>query len=800
MAGMHRTANRAKAKARRDKTQHRAQRRQLPASTWLGAGAVTLAVGAALAGGSGIAHAETSHSSTLPSSSDTSSSTGKTDSSSGSSGSTGSKADSTGAGSKAPKKSSLSNRTDIAPLEHTVSPPPQPQPLVSQTAPKTTALTTSSLVKPTTFSSVKPPTSSALKPTTFSAVKPTTQSISAASVITPSVSSPKVTAALVSAVTTDPPAPVTPSPFEGVVNFVANVLLALGGLNPANPQPNPANPLQLFLFSLASSLESSADPAPPAGTPIVAAADPNTGQVTGSAVFATDPSGDVTYSAPATSTGGGAVTVNATTAAFTYAPTQTQQLAAEAAGQVGSDTFTVTANDGLSTSTETVTVPVDPGTPQAGTPIVGKPNATTGKVLGNAVFTDPANGTLTYSAPATSTGGGTVTINASTGAFTYVPTPGQRQVATNSTTDTFTASASNGVHTGTETVTVDVAPNTTPTVISTIPVGNFAEPTGVAVTPDGTQIYVTNDVLNTTTNTFSPEVSVINTGTDAVTHIPLGANAASEQLAVTPNGNQVWVPNLQANTVTVINAKTNQVAATIPVAGDPVSVAFSPDGSVAYVTDQTASEVSVISTANDTVTTTVAVPSDPLGVAVGPANTPSAGNVYVTGLSVSGGTATGEVSVINPTTDAVTATIPVGASTIPEQVAVSPDGTRVYVTTNARVGTTTTFVGAVTVINAANNTVIATVPVSNEALYLAVSPDGSQVYVSNTQQGTVSVIDTATDAVSNTITIGPESATVTTDPAGVAFSPDGSLAYVANTTVNDSTDTVTGQVSVINTG
>jgi hypothetical protein len=59
MAGTHRTANRAKAKARHNRPQHRAQRRQIAASTWLGAGAVTLDVGAALASGSGIAHADT---------------------------------------------------------------------------------------------------------------------------------------------------------------------------------------------------------------------------------------------------------------------------------------------------------------------------------------------------------------------------------------------------------------------------------------------------------------------------------------------------------------------------------------------------------------------------------------------------------------------------------------------------------------------------------------------------------------------------------------------------------------------
>jgi YVTN family beta-propeller protein len=67
----------------------------------------------------------------------------------------------------------------------------------------------------------------------------------------------------------------------------------------------------------------------------------------------------------------------------------------------------------------------------------------------------------------------------------------------------------------------------------------------------------------------------------------------------------------------------------------------------------------------------------------------------------------------------------------------------------------------------------------------------------NPQAGTVSVIDTATDTVTNTIAIGPETATTSTEPTGVAFSPDGSVAYVANTIIDQSANTVTGQVSAI---
>jgi two-component system chemotaxis response regulator CheY len=79
-------------------------------------------------------------------------------------------------------------------------------------------------------------------------------------------------------------------------------------------------------------------------------------------------------------------------------------------------------------------------------------------VGGSAVLTDTAGRTLTYSTGATSTGGAALSINAATGAFTYTPTQTQRQAAIWSTTDTFTVTASNGVRSITQTITVIVEP------------------------------------------------------------------------------------------------------------------------------------------------------------------------------------------------------------------------------------------------------------------------------------------------------------------------------------------------------
>jgi hypothetical protein len=58
VGGSHRSGHRAKGSAQRKGGAHRPEPRHLEPHVWLGAGAITLGVGAALANGSGIAHAE----------------------------------------------------------------------------------------------------------------------------------------------------------------------------------------------------------------------------------------------------------------------------------------------------------------------------------------------------------------------------------------------------------------------------------------------------------------------------------------------------------------------------------------------------------------------------------------------------------------------------------------------------------------------------------------------------------------------------------------------------------------------
>jgi len=233
--------------------------------------------------------------------------------------------------------------------------------------------------------------------------------------------------------------------------------------------------------------------------------------------------------------------------------------------------------------------------------------------------------------------------------------------------------------------TVSVINISTNTIISTIPVEPaIAEATGLAVSPDGSLLYVEDyqtsliSVVNLTTNTV---VATIAAG---------GQNPYG--IAVSHDGSKVYIGYSFANYVSVINTATNNITSTITVGSTPSDVKVSPDGSKVYVAVSSLSHLAVIDPVTNTVKATI-----PTGPNPGPMTiTPDGTRAYIL---VSGN----GVSVINLVTGTIIGTVTVGSESI--SICVSPDGKFVYVT-NGEPNT-------VSVINTSTNTVIATVNVGN---------------------------------------------------------------------------------------
>lgn len=195
------------------------------------------------------------------------------------------------------------------------------------------------------------------------------------------------------------------------------------------------------------------------------------------------------------------------------------------------------------------------------------------------------------------------------------------------------------------------------------------KPSGVAVYPNMLKIYVAA-FLN-------KQVRAVDLITNSDPGIDVGLNPYG--IAITPDGKWVYVTNRGNNTVSVINTETNNVVKTIHVGESPYGVAVDRNSTKLYVTNMDSDNVSVIDIKTSKVTASIPVGRYPHGVAV----TPDGGWVYVTNHN----TPIGVVSVINTTINKVTANIPVGK--YPCGVSITSDGTKVYVTNS---GSNTTSV------------------------------------------------------------------------------------------------------------
>ena len=576
------------------------------------------------------------------------------------------------------------------------------------------------------------------------------------------------------------------------------------------------------------------DPGTPvAGTPTIGTPNSNTGAVTGTSVFTDTAGRTLSYSTPTTTTAGGSVTLNTKTGAYTYTPTQEQR---QAATLTTTDTFTVTASNGIRTSTQTITVPVDAGTPTADTPTVGTPDPDTGAVTGNAAFTDPAGRTLTYSTSGDSVGGGTISVNTNTGAYTYTPTQTQRLAAGTTTdpiTDTFTVTASNGVHTATQTITVPVSAIPDVPVAGTPTVGTPNTKTGVVT---GTAAFTdpAKLPLTYTVTTGPARGSLTVTASGAFTYTPttaarLTAAATSDPVSDTFTISATNGIATTTQTVTVpVSPMQFTLTADIPTYGRPAGLAMSPDGKYVYIALEPATNdpfyptgpgeyllgsVGVIDTATNTASFVYTAPGnavygpgaaphtqggDPTAVAVSPngkylyvAYTPAAyynrSGVSVYDLSTNqlialpadqGGrdlvvsrdsnrVYVSDGTVINGVNNTAYGGLLSGGVTSPgigSAVAISPDGGHIYIT-NMNANT----LSVVSTNGATPN--LTTISVGTAPFDVAVSQDGHYVYVTNLNSNSVSVIDTTANTVAATIAVDKA-------PAGVALSPDGSVLYV----------------------
>jgi YVTN family beta-propeller protein len=141
-------------------------------------------------------------------------------------------------------------------------------------------------------------------------------------------------------------------------------------------------------------------------------------------------------------------------------------------------------------------------------------------------------------------------------------------------------------------------------------------------------------------------------------------------LALAPNGKEIYVACESSHSVIVVDTKSQTKAAEIPVGGHPHDVTFHPDGGRAYVSNRLDDTVSVIDTSSRKVIATIPVGDEPHGVLTDK----SGKHLYVLNTS------SDDICVINTTTHKEIKRL--RTSRNPWSLSLSPDGKNIYVTNN----------------------------------------------------------------------------------------------------------------------
>jgi YVTN family beta-propeller protein len=128
----------------------------------------------------------------------------------------------------------------------------------------------------------------------------------------------------------------------------------------------------------------------------------------------------------------------------------------------------------------------------------------------------------------------------------------------------------------------------------------------LALSPDGGNLYVGNVQAGTASVIDTARLEVMETFPSGA--MPYGA-------AVTPDGARALITNQQANTVSVLE-RGGALPSAIKVGGYPEGIAVSPDGARAYVANWFSDDVSVIDLARLSELHRIKCPGGPRGIVI----------------------------------------------------------------------------------------------------------------------------------------------------------------------------------------
>ena len=299
-------------------------------------------------------------------------------------------------------------------------------------------------------------------------------------------------------------------------------------------------------------------------------------------------------------------------------------------------------------------------------------------------------------------------------------------------------------------------------IVATVNVG-FAGTAGLVVTPDNDILY-NGDVGSssvTPINVSNPQNPIIGNA------IATGSGGGIANLAITPDGNTLYGVEsinpsyLEGSVAVFTNASSANAAYLETIQGlgeEPGGIAVNPGGTQVYITNFGSASISVIDTANNTlVPYQLQAGNGPEGLAF----TPNGKYVYIANFLDN------TVVVIDTVTQLLVGS-PITVGTSPQSVVMNPKGTKVYVGNQD---------GTVSVINTATRKVTATINTNsgNNHAYvgMAITPNGQYLYVDAQSSLEVVMVNTVSNKIVGKAIAMPNF------PSYITIAPNGEDAYIA---------------------
>ncbi|HEX6086314.1 MAG TPA: cytochrome D1 domain-containing protein [Thermoanaerobaculia bacterium] len=283
--------------------------------------------------------------------------------------------------------------------------------------------------------------------------------------------------------------------------------------------------------------------------------------------------------------------------------------------------------------------------------------------------------------------------------------------------------------------TIQIIDTSTDQIKATAKIGN--RPRGMALSPDGKRLYVAVSWWRDGKRPRTDRERIA--ALDATTLKPVRdyvAGTDPECVAVSPNGQRLYLSNEDAGTASIIDVGSGKHRTTLVVGTEPEGVTASPDGKWVYVTAETSNVLTVIDAKSETVAANIMVDPRPRVVVFTRDGTRAWASAELGG----------SVQLVDAKKHRVLKRVRLGKADKPVGMVLSPDEKRLYVATGRGNG--------VAVVDTAALRVVGNVPTGVRVWGIALTRDGKKLYAANSLSNSISVIDTATLRVVKTIKTG----------------------------------------------